>query len=399
MQTLSAYLLETDGLAVAELELRAKQITAHIAEWLHAKGAVAVDPTLATGVFQSRTADGDGRFAREQFRSDRGRLEQVKLEEFSRGGQTFATRITVGVWDNKLFIHSMLTVSNTVSVLAPVATDPRCPSIIRTLIDAFSDWKLSGGPAAPPRPRLLLGASGGNELVAELQSATRALPVIVVSQNEGETLWPRLAENLAYDLAGLAHVVAIDDEATWALTDALGKMQSCYRGAVRLYWPSLRQKIGEKLLNSTVWTSSTLLSNDRDGKGMDRFRTTLRRLVMSIAAMTITPPIAIREIQAAAARKRLEDIEARSTSNTEELEIARLYLSDNEELKIQLEHATEEIARLSGRAEAAEFALGQVKVRAEEEEPPEAAPEAEAPPTAGETRFYKRRTANKHMTC
>lgn len=227
-------------------------------------------------------------------------------------------------------------------------------------------------------------------MVAELRSATRALPIIVVSQNEGETLWPRLAENLAYDLAGLVHVVAVDDEATWALTDALGKLQSCYRGAVRLYWPAPRQDVGEKLLNSTVWTSSNLLSNDRDGRGMDRFRTTLRRMVMSIAAMTITPPVAIREIQAAVARKRLEDVEARSTSNTEELEIARLYLSDNEELKIQLEHASEEIARLSGRAEAAEFVLGQVKVRADGEEPPEAEPEADAPLTTGETRFYKK---------
>lgn len=148
MQTLSAYLLETDGLAVPELNLRANQITAHVADWLQGKGAA--DPTLATGVFESRTADGDGRFTREHFQSDRGRLEQVKLEEFSRGGQTFATRVTVGVCGNKLFIHSTLTVSNTVSVVAPVATDPRCPSIIRTLLNAFDDWKLSGGPAAPP---------------------------------------------------------------------------------------------------------------------------------------------------------------------------------------------------------------------------------------------------------
>ena len=123
----------------------------------------------------------------------------------------------------------------------------------------------------------MTGDIGGRSLAAEIRDKNRVLPIAVVSEIEGEFLWPRLPHELAFDLAGLAKVVSVDDEATWALTDEVGKLHSCYRGAVRLYWPPRSRSHGEVYFNSTVWTASVLLSNDHDGKGLGRIRSTLRR--------------------------------------------------------------------------------------------------------------------------
>ena len=388
MQVLSAYLLETDALPDSVVQLRVDAVVDAIAQWLRKKGAA--EPNARAGQFESLTADGDGRFTREEQRAERGFVEDTKLDEFSRGGQTFTTRLTTAVWDRRLYVYSTLSVANISSIVAPIPTDPRCPSIVRTLLSQSTDWKLNGTSIASAQPRHLSGDKGGQQLADEIQLLGRSLPTIVVSEIEGETVWPRVAEELAYDLAGLARVVRIDDEATWALSDRLGKLHSCYLGAVRLYWPPRRRADGSAHFNSTVWTASVLLSNDSDGKGLNRFRSTVRRQLMSIAALTITPPSAIREIQDAVARRRLEELEARSTPDSEELAIARLYIVENQELKAKQEQLQADLARVSARADIAEHALSQLKSPEIEHEEAEPETEAEPEPAAGDVRFYKK---------
>src|SRR5690606_38511189 len=107
--------------------------------------------------------------------------------------------------------------------------------------------------------------------------------------------------------------------------------------------------------------ASTLLSMDHDGKGLVRFRSAIRRAVMSVAALTVEPPSTIRQIQNFYARQRLQELEARANSNTEELELARLYVEENEELKAEVEQLKADLSALSGRAEVAEYALAQIK--------------------------------------
>jgi hypothetical protein len=198
MQVLSAYLLETDALAETLVQQRVDVVLAAITQWLRGKGAS--DPEARSGQFVSLTADGDGRFTREEQRADRGFIEETRLDEFSRGGQTFTTRLTTVAWDRRLYIYSTLSVANSSSVVAPIPTDPRCPSIVRTLLAQATDWKLNGTPIASAQPRDLIGDEGGHQLATEIQQLGRSLPIIAVSEIEGETLWPRLAEELAYDL-------------------------------------------------------------------------------------------------------------------------------------------------------------------------------------------------------
>ena len=388
MQTLSSYLLETRPLDNADAEHRVNAVISEIAEWLRTKGSA--DPSSISGTFQSLTADGNGRYARDQLQCDQGFLEETRLEEFSRAGQTFTTRVAVARWSNKVYVYVTLTVANTVSVIAPIQTDPRCPSIVRTLLGLFSDWMLNGTVISSARPWLLFGAAGGRQLADEIRDSTRTLPLVVVSHIEGETLWPKLADDLAYDLVGLTRVITIDDDASWTLSDRLGKLNSCYQGAIRLYWPPQKRSDGVNHFNSTVWTASALLSNDHDGRGLIRFKSELRRTVMSTAALTITPPAAIRAIQDAIANKRLAELESKSTSNSEELQIARLYIHENQTLKAQIEQMQSELAQMSGRAETAEYALTQLKARPCNEAAKETFVESDASPAADELRFYKK---------
>jgi len=387
MQNLSAYLLESPVLPDTEVAARAAAVSGAIREWLSQKGVT--DPTAEGGSFRSLTTNGNGMFARKTTANEKGTLEELRLEEMSRGGQLFTTAVYSVLADSKVSVHVTLAVTNRASVIAPIATDPRCPAVVRRLLALFPDWMLGSSRLGQAQQSQFLGKERGTALAARINSDGRALPLVVVSENEGEQLWPDLTKELAFDLAGLAQVAAIDGEASWALTDALGKRDSCYLGAVRLYWPIKYTRSGETLHPGTVWTASSLLSNDHDGKGMVRLRSILRRNVMTVASLTVEPPSEIRDIQNFAARQRLQDLEKRAASYTDELELARLYVSDNEQLRAELAQAKSDLSRLNSRVEAAEFALNQVK--AGNPDLPESAedPSDEAPEN-GEIRYYKK---------
>jgi len=137
-----------------------------------------------------------------------------------------------------LFARTLPNTGSTVAKRRPYASRPagaRCPAIVRTLLGKFSDWTMNSTALIGAIAQFVASPEGAEALVGRLTSPNRSLPRVVASQNEGETLWPRLAENIAFDLAGLAQVVLLDEKASWALSDAIGKRNSCYNGAVRLY--------------------------------------------------------------------------------------------------------------------------------------------------------------------
>lgn len=233
------------------------------------------------------------------------------------------------------------------------------------------------------------GQVGGTALATMIISPNRNIPLVVVSEIEGQPIWPEIATDLAVDLTALATVVTVDEAAVWSLTDALGRAHSCFNGGIRLYWPLREETSGDAYAHGRLWTASTLVSNDRDGRGPARLRATVRRMVMAAAALTVDPPPEIDAILSYAARKRLSDLEARDATHSEELEIARLFMTDNEQLRNELAEMKRELGHWSSRAESAEYALsrrddsiGELGGSDENAEP--------AQPVAGEVRFYKK---------
>lgn len=388
MQTLSAYLLESPPLNAEQLSARFASVGAELSAWL--KNKRAPEPDASAGEFQSLTKDGGGSFIRVKREGLFGKMETVRLEEFTRAGQIFTTQLTVTASQDRLRIHCTLSVANSAALVAPMSLDPRCPSILRTFLSSSNDWHLNGWLVASGRPKQWNGKAGGIKLAGQIRDMARSLPLVVVSEIEGEQLWPNLANELAFDLAGLAGVVTIDGDATWALSDEVGKLHSCYRGAVRLYWPPIKRADDSLHLNSTVWTASELISNDLDGKGSGRLRAALRRRLMSTAALSIPFPAAAREIEGEVFRQRIAELEKRSAPDSEEVAIARLYLSENEQLKKQVEQLELELAKVAARADAAAHSLSQLIAIETDDDGSDQSQTVSTEPAADETRFYKK---------
>jgi len=382
MQTLANYLLELEGITSEKRAHVASAVVVAIEKWLIQKGAA--DPKLESGSFNSLTPGARGTFTRSLTSVDGGSLTRFQLDEPSSNGQMFSTTISLAVSQRRLVVYVHQTVRDTGGLITPIFTDSKCPWVIRLLFQITDGWSLGGRELPLPIARAMKGEVGGVALAEMISSAERRIPIIVVSENEGRAIWRSIADELAKDLTSLAAVVTIDDTASWVLTKKLGKLHSCYRGAIRLYWPT-RQTDGPFRLNSPVWTASMLLSADDDGKGSVRFRETLRKTITSVAALTLEPPPELDEIPTQAARRKLAELEARATSNSEELEIAKSYLSDNEQLRKELAEAKRSVATWSSRAEAAEYALSQrpqVESSGVDEEEPT--------PSPGEIRYYKK---------
>ncbi len=129
-----------------------------------------------------------------------------------------------------------LLIDSTQFYIAPVEFELRRPRVVATLARQFDcvhgDTRLSMEPSG-------LSAAGVSDFVNKrLYSTQRRLPIVLVSRMPVSNKWLVDPADLADPLAGIAEVHSLDDKwAAYALSDEIGKLYSCYNGAVRLYWP------------------------------------------------------------------------------------------------------------------------------------------------------------------
>jgi hypothetical protein len=389
MQTLAAYRLETRALPDEELQMGWSDILGAIQKWLTKKGVT--DSSRESGAFASETNGAKGDFTKSSISSASGELTDIVLSEPTNEGHTFTTSLTITNCEKTISVFLTLSAAISGSSVAPANLYPRCPTLIREMLSLRNDWMLGGSEIPDAHPILVTGNEAASILVDYLLNNKRTLPVTVVSDLDGEPIWNDLPDKLAIDLAGLSSVVRIDGEASWALNDLIGKSRSCYLGAVRIYWPLRSSTEETSELRSKVWTAERLLSNDTDGKGLSRFTTSLRRDVMSIAALVVDAPANVRRIRTEVSRTRLSELQAKADANSEELDLARLFIEENETLKDELEKAKSEIAKQIARAEAAEYALDVLKSsNSDETADNQAQAQADKTPKTGEVRYYKK---------
>lgn len=93
-----------------------------------------------------------------------------------------------------------------------------------------------GGQIIPWRPETV-GVGEVDGLVSELTAADRYLPIVVLSVDAWAEEPFTDPERLADRLVGLARVVVVGKQASFELTDLVGKRLSCFNGAIRIYWP------------------------------------------------------------------------------------------------------------------------------------------------------------------
>lgn len=143
---------------------------------------------------------------------------------------------------------------------------PAAPGYIRQLIDTVG--LTSGGRTLSSLPWYIGDQQAQDAFLDLLAAPARRLPVIVVSVIERAN--PELAidlDKLAAGLCGLADVVAILPETSWALTERFGKRLSVFDRAVRIYMPGFDDAADQ--FGHPLWLGARLTSLD-DAALVDR---------------------------------------------------------------------------------------------------------------------------------
>lgn len=115
------------------------------------------------------------------------------------------------------------------------------PRIVRFVVDNYG--LRAGASRLATRPQRW---TDGKALAEHLSNADRLVPALVFSlAGTTATPWRELIdpERLAARLAGVAEVHLVSVRAAFELSDALGKVWSCFNGAVRLYRAAFRPAV------------------------------------------------------------------------------------------------------------------------------------------------------------
>ncbi|MGN6105515.1 MAG: hypothetical protein ACTHU0_10455 [Kofleriaceae bacterium] len=404
MQKVAAYILErTEALQSPEArKAEGDRIRAVIEEWLQSKGSSSsVD---ATGTYAA--VDGSDATYRVANASDGDRSwTMFELIEVTTEERRFVTTVSVTVGSKNVVLFITMEVGSASSLITRIEVDTRCPTFVRELLAQPGSWHHGASPL-----RVLSNVNGfdeGESLALEIQNSHRTIPFVVVSKVEGQPVLPMLDEKLANDLAGLANVYSVDEDASWALTDALRKPFSCYGGTIRIYWPRLTAH--DSPYRHQRWTAASLQSIEDERTALERIRRQLRSVIMRASAASVVRPSEIDDIKSAAVRAEYATLKANASSLDDFKALADSYAADNDTLKDalaareielaarenELEDLRGEVRRLEAEKRGLLFHLGQAKASTEdgaELEPdlPES-DDTDRPPEDGEVRFYKKR--------
>jgi hypothetical protein len=223
------------------------------------------------------------------------------------------THIDIGVEDGAAWLRVRVALFSPIEglVTRPKVV-PHRPPVVRRVVDRL-DVRVDGRRIGRP---WMMTVADVPAYVAFLSSPERRLPVLAISHDaDGEPFLDRA--RAADRLLGLAHVVEIDLQSSYAVTDAIGKTLSCYSGAVRVYWPGFA--IGDDPYFHRAYVGGSLAYLGREGMGAELFDTLGRLSALSISEPDLRRRLrreqrardsAARAAEAPAMRSKLAAIEA-----------------------------------------------------------------------------------------
>lgn len=375
MHSLGAYRLDATLLETAS---RVSSIDELIDQWLSKKGAS--EPRATDGDFLSKSGDGTGQFSRSLTETSVGAVREIELIETATSGAMFTTLVQIAQTETDVNVFVSLTVTPGASLVTPLKLAPRCPSIVRALIEKHNDWRYAGQIVPIGIPFDATSVQGVKQLCEAIRDRSRRLPIVVVSLDSDEVVWPNLPKEAARQLVGLADVAYVDFESSWQMTDEMGSSNSCYLGAVRLYWPALR---GDGIFDGVTWVPSRLTAFGEGDVGRNRFLSVLRSMVMSTAALTMQPPKALRDIKGEVNRQKLATLSAGTDGSN-----LSLLNELNDKLQSDLDRAQATIGALQWQLAELRSGRNSEEIGGGESESSDVP--AHTPPVAGEVRFYKK---------
>jgi hypothetical protein len=228
-----------------------------------------------------------------------------------------------------------LLLESTQFYIAPVEFKLQRPRLVATLLREFvctyGDDRLSTEPRS-------LSAQGVPEFVQmHLLSRSRRLPIVMVSRTPLSDKWLVDPADVADRLAGIAQVYVLDDKwAGYALSDEVGKIYSCYNGAVRLYWPDFDPEASSY---SPVYTPDRV----RD-LGSNLVDIIFRQLAAISAFRFVPGPVAVdaNDFLGEQKRKDLESIKKAARERGDYEQFVQMWEKENAELKEKLDQLKEE---------------------------------------------------------
>ncbi len=397
MQKVAAYLLERQNL-VSPVDRKAVEelVKVRVATWLRSKGG---DPAAPSGSYTPEDGSTGTYRILDAVDGDKA-WWMLELHEDSQDRRRFSVAVSITRGVDRVSVYVTLETGWTTTQIMPVDVDPRCPRIVRDLIALSGPWH-HGASLLQERQRIK-GFDDGERLAAQIEDPARTVPILVVSTQNGYCALPDLDAKLAHDLIGLANVVVVDDDASWALRDTLGSQWACYHGAVRLFWPHF-SRTDDRYLHP-LWTAHRLVALSQDAaETRDRFRRQLRSILFRTSALSVARPADIDAIRDGASRNALNELKQRAHSLGEYKDLAELYAAENESLRQDRDGLRSRVDDLA--AEAATLANDRQALLAhlraanaktapaigEDDIPPDAEEEdAAKAPQPGEIRFYKK---------
>ncbi len=401
MQKVAAYLMERyDGMSWSEARTsEALKLRKLVESWLQSKGASEIAPA---GAYHAEDGS-QATFSIEEAADHNRTWWMARLQEVTNEGRRFLAAVSITNGSDKVSVYITLEVGSDVTQVSPFDFDPKCPKIVRTFLHSPVRWH--HGFTELRRLRQLRGFEAGEGLAEEIKHPDRTVPFIVISEGNQGIAIPDLDKTLSFDLSGIANVVVLDSDATWALTDYLGPSLSCHSGAVRLYWP--RFSFAEDPHRHPLWTVSRLLSAGTDLEvTSDRFRRQLRSIVMHAAALSVVRPREIDDIRGSASRRAFAEFKDRATSVQDYADLAEMYAKNNDqllatntdltirvdELQISVARLESERTALLSHLRAARGATTQQMPDTDEIAPdPGAETDEDSAPAYDEIRYYKKK--------
>jgi hypothetical protein len=333
--------------------------------WLRAKNC----PSLGVGRVSFDLPDGRAAAAaRNDWSAKSGRMSEITLDEPTEIGRFF-TRICLGFRDGKLHVFLELRAGASGYQIAPVSVDVRSPQIVKDLF-ARRTWAVGATPI-PVGPIAWHGRESVGKFVATMRHRERNLPIVAVSQSQGQALTTSLSTELARDLCGLALVVDLDDSASWVITSTLGREWSCYKGAIRIYWP-LRG--ARNSFDHPLWTRERLLAGAANaGAASSRIRNQLRRRLLSLSTFAVDDPPELVSLREEAGREHFERMRHAAEESGDQAMLSEQYFNECVRLEGIVERQRAELEIANARVHSLTEAWRYTEESAGDEIPPEPA--------------------------
>ena len=246
--------------------------------------------------------------------------------------------------------------------------DHSIPGLVRQLAEigrVYVDGALS-----QPKPRVIKNETGVQHLVNHLRAPLRRSDIYVISLPEGsEETRDAVIDpfNLARSVFGAAHVYVITGNASFALSDTIGREFSVYRGAVRTYLPGFDENKDSPFRHPTAMmhTVRDWATCQAGNESFDRFvtRNALLKGTRDGQMQAVLPPYS--EVRRIAFRLQREH--TRSQLTAESSDMLNMALEENEKLETLLGEERETYMSLVALAEQerdeAQGALGEAQAQ------------------------------------